>query len=97
MDTVDSAVCNVNLAETGTYSISVKLESREEEEVLFAYSRVPETESRSEGGGAIKLSGEKEHNYSDGFYDSLLAFFIIISLLLLADWGVYCYEQYQLR
>ncbi len=97
LDTVGNSVCEVSLAETGTYTISVKLESSSEETVLYAYSCVPESESRSEGGGTVNLSGERGYEYSDGFYDKLLAFFIIISILLLADWGVYCYEQYQLR
>ena len=60
-------------------------------------SCVPETESRSQGGGTLILSGEREFNYSDGYYDKLPAFFIVICVLLLADWGIYCYEQYQLR
>ena len=97
LDTVGNSVCEVNLAETGTYAISVKLEGNSEETILYAYSCVPESESRSEGGGTVNLSGERKYEYSDGYYDKLLAFFIIISLLLLADWGVYCYEQYQLR
>ncbi|MDE7182558.1 MAG: VWA domain-containing protein [Clostridia bacterium] len=95
LDTLGNAVCEVNLTETGTYTLSVK--DNRGETKYYAYACVPEEESRSEGGGIFKLTGEKENVYSDGFYDSLLAFFIIISLLLLADWGVYCYEQYQLR
>jgi len=97
LDTTDNAVCEYGLTETGTYSISVKLESSNEEQVIYAYSCVPETESRSEGGGAISLAGEREYEYSDGFYDKLIVYFVLILLLLLADWGVYCYEQYQLR
>ncbi len=97
LDTADSSVCEFNLTETGTYSISVKLENSRDDTVVYAYSCVPESESRSEGGGAVNLSGERTYEFSDGFYDKLLAFFIIITLLLLADWGVYCYEQYQLR
>lgn len=97
LDTVDNSVCEVSLKETGTYAISVKLENSREDTVIYAYSCVPESESRSEGGGVVNLSGERTYEYSDGFYDKLLAFFIIITLLLLADWGVYCYEQYQLR
>lgn len=69
----------------------------EEDTVLKVFASVPEEESRSEGGGFMLLSGEKQKGYSDGFYDDILAFLIIIAVLLLADWGVYCYEQYQLR
>ncbi|MDE5722069.1 MAG: VWA domain-containing protein [Clostridia bacterium] len=95
LDTLGNDICEFNLTETGTYTLSVK--DNRGEKSYYAYACVPEEESRSEGGGALLLTGERENVHSDGFYDSLLAFFIIISLLLLADWGVYCYEQYQLR
>ena len=96
LDTYGNDSCEVQLAETGTYTIRVKRADREEE-VLSLFVGVPKDESGSEGGGELVLSGEREYEYSDGFYDDLLAFFIIIALLLLADWGIYCYEQYQLR
>lgn len=96
LDTMGTDVCEVKLAEAGTYKLTVKLQGSEEND-LFAYSCVPEEESRGAAGAAMLLAGEREHNYSDGYYESLLAFFIVIALLLLADWGVYCYEQHQLR
>lgn len=97
LDTVDNDVCEVALTETGTYTINVTVAGKAEDSVLYAYARVPETESRNQGGEAIYLAGDREYNYSDGFYDKLVVFFVLIALLLLADWGVYCYEQYQLR
>lgn len=96
LDTIDAAVCEVSLTETGTYTITVSI-ANQEDTVLYVFARVPEEESRSQGGETIYLNGTKEYNYSDGFYDKLLIFFILIVLLLLADWGIYCYEQYQLR
>lgn len=97
LDTVDNDVCELALTETGTYTINVTVAGKQEDSVLYAYARVPEVESRNPAGEAIYLAGDREFNYSDGFYDKLLAFFILITVLLLADWGVYCYEQYQLR
>ncbi len=96
LDTVGNDVCEVELNETGTYTLRVKTVGSAET-TLYAFAAVPESESRFEDGGALVLSGEREFNYSDGYYDELLAFFILIALLLLADWGIYCYEQYQLR
>ncbi len=96
LDTMGNDICSVQLTETGTYTITVKLYGAEDT-VLCSFACVPEEESRSEGGGSLFLSGEREFEYSDGFYDELLFFFIAIAVLLLADWGVYCYEQYQLR
>lgn len=96
LDTVGNDSCQVKLTETGTYTVIVKRTDREEE-IISLFSCVPEGESSSQGGGDLYLSGEREYNYSDGFYDDLLAFFILIMMLLLADWGIYCYEQHQLR
>lgn len=96
LDTIDSAVCEVTLREAGTYTLNVKMRGSDEKR-LYAYAAVPESESGGEGGGAMLLVGEREYNYTDGFYDDLLIFYIAIALLILADWGVYCYEQYQLR
>lgn len=96
LDTMDADVCEVALRETGTYTVTVKLKGRDEIK-LYAYAAVPETESGNVQGGALHLAGEKGHDYSDGFYDDLLIFFIALAVLVLADWGVYCYEQYQLR
>lgn len=96
LDTMETDVCEVQLTEAGTYTLSVKLQGRDERR-LYAFAAVPESESRNEQGGAVQLAGEREYNLSDGFYDNLLAFFIVLAVLVLADWGVYCYEQYQLR
>lgn len=96
LDTLGNDVCEVQLNETGTYTIIVKFTGNDDT-TLCSFASVPEEESRSEGGGSLILSGEREYEYSDGFYDDLLAFFILLAVLLLADWGVYCYEQYQLR
>lgn len=96
LDTVDSDICEVLLTETGVYTLNVKIMGSDEVQ-LCAFACVPEAESRPDVGGVMLLAGEREFDYSDGFYDDLLAFFIVIAVLLLADWAVYCYEQYQLR
>lgn len=96
LDTYGNDSCEVKLTETGTYTIIVKRTDRDEE-IISLFSCVPREESSSKGGGELYLSGEREYSYSDGFYDDLLAFFIVIAVLLLADWGIYCYEQHQLR
>lgn len=96
LDTNGVDTCEVQLNETGTYNVTVKAKGNES--TTYVFSGVPEAESRpEEKGGSLILNGTKEFNYSDGYYDKLLAFFIVIAILLLADWGIYCYEQYQLR
>ena len=96
LDTVANDVCEVFINETGVYTLNVKISGSDEMQ-LCTFACVPEAESRSDVGWAMLLVGEREFNYSDGLYDDLLAFFIVIAVLLLADWAVYCYEQYQLR
>ena len=97
LDTQGKDICAYQLTETGTYTIRVRMKGNEQETVLYSYATVPEAESGAAEAGVFMLSGIKENEYSDGYYDDVLAFLIIIAVLLLADWGVYCYEQYQLR
>ncbi|MDE7164141.1 MAG: BatA and WFA domain-containing protein [Clostridiales bacterium] len=97
LDTLDNDICEVVLTEMGTYTVTAKISGADEDSVLYAYARVPEAESGVSDGETLVLRGEREYNYSDGYYDNLLVFFILIAVILLADWGVYCYEQHQLR
>lgn len=94
LDTAGKDMCEVKLNVTGTYIITVNKVSGTDE--LYAFAGVPESESRSEAGGSFALTGEKTDGHTDGIYDDLLAFFILISILVLVDWGLYCYEQHQL-
>ena len=96
LDTADTDICEVQLIEAGTYTLNVKL-AQGDEMVLYAYAAEPNEESGLGSEGVMLLSGERENNLSNGYYDSLLPYFIVLALLLLADWGVYCYEQHQLR
>ncbi len=43
------------------------------------------------------LNGEAGTAKRDGRYEDLLYIFIILAVIVMADWAVYCYEQYQLR
>jgi len=45
----------------------------------------------------LSLQGELEDDYIDGIYDKLIILFIILSIIFILDWVVYCYEQYLLR
>lgn len=96
LDTMGRDVCELQLTENGTYVLSVKLKVGGDM-VTYAYAAMPSSEGGAEASGVMLLSGEKENNYEDGYYDDLLAFFIILAVLILVDWGIYCYEQHQLR
>ncbi|MGN1060763.1 MAG: BatA domain-containing protein [Candidatus Coproplasma sp.] len=43
------------------------------------------------------IIGEAGTEKRDGRYEDILYIFIILAVIILADWAVYCYEQYQLR
>ena len=43
------------------------------------------------------ITGEPRDKKRDGRYEDLLYAFIILAVIVVADWVVYCYEQYQLR
>ncbi|MCD8373067.1 MAG: VWA domain-containing protein, partial [Clostridia bacterium] len=43
------------------------------------------------------INGDKEDGSRDGSYSELWLWIAALAILFLADWGVYCYEQYQLR
>ena len=58
---------------------------------------MPIEEQHSTEIGEFDLVGIKENNYRDGIYDELIILFIILAVIYMADWMVYCYEQYQLR
>ncbi len=45
----------------------------------------------------IGLQGEATDVGLDGKYDPLMMILLALVILFLADWGVYCYEKYQLR
>ena len=87
-------MCEVKLNVTGMYLVTVNKAGGTDE--LYAFAGVPASESGSEAGGSLALTGESSDGHKDGFYDDLLALFILISVLLLVDWGLYCYEQHQL-
>ena len=93
---INTSKTTFKLNEVGTYKITIM--SGDETKVFNLYSSLPEEESQTiyeviEFG----LSGELHNEYKDGKYEELLIFFIILSVIFMADWMVYCYEQYQLR
>ena len=84
------------LTEVGTYTLTVgNADSRREYRI---FSMLPESESViTVTEYAFSLAGEQSHDGYDGVYDDLIILFVLLALVLIADWGVYCYEQYQLR
>lgn len=96
---VTSEVAEIVAVEPGVYTLSIT-EGESRKEFSFFVS-MPLEESDTDSSNLeeleINLQGEQENNYIDGIYDKLLILFIIISVIFVIDWMVYCYEQYQLR
>ena len=80
----------------GTYTLTMNFNG--DVKVFNIYSNLPDDESVTQPEiTEINLVGELENEYSDGIYDKLIIFFIILAIVYVADWVVYCREQYQLR
>lgn len=83
-------------SEAGVYTVTLMLGNIPR--TVYFYSGMPEAErfTAVENGGTFSLNGEAGGGMRDGVYDDLIIMFIVLAVLILADWVVYCYEQYQL-
>ncbi|MGN0804442.1 MAG: BatA and WFA domain-containing protein [Candidatus Coproplasma sp.] len=95
-DTVSETICEYQLSEVGEYAVSATVGNGIQ--TAYMYSCFP-TEERilQVKETSFVIEGEAETNKRDGKYDDVLYLFIILAVLFIADWAVYCYEQYQLR
>ena len=92
----NSQKATLKLNEVGTYKIIIMSEN--ETKIFNLYSSLPKEESTTVYEVVdFGLTGKLHNEYSDGKYEELIIFFIILSVIFMADWVVYCYEQYQLR
>ena len=93
---ISSEVTSYQTSEVGTHTIKVMI--GDQERVFNIFVGLPLAEQYSgEEVTTLELQGVKENNYRDGIYDELIVLFIILAVIYMADWMVYCYEQYQLR
>ena len=93
---VSSETAEITVNEAGIYSLTI-MEGEEKKEFSF-FVGLPEEESMTDFNiEEMNLQGELENNFIDGIYDKLIILFIILSIIFVLDWVVYCYEQYQLR
>ncbi len=84
------------MKEVGTYKITQIIEDREES--VYVYGLLSAMESRpQQSEDAFAVVGAPSSERRDGWYDDLVVWFVLLGLIFLADWGVYCYEQHQLR
>ncbi len=90
-----SAYTTAVLDEVGSYSLTVTENGVSKS--YSVYSAMPKSESYDITGGEIAITELTDKRTTDGFYDSLVVFFVVLAVAFLLDWGVYCYGQYQLR
>ena len=89
--------CEYRLTEVGVYSIVLVLKDKTER-TMNVFAAMPEEERGvSALNDAFSIEGEAKDEKFDGYFDPMMYIFIVIAVLALADFGVYCYEQYQLR
>lgn len=92
---ISNEITSFVTTEVGVYKISVM--NGDKETTFKIFVNMPIEEQHSTEVAEFDLVGVKENNYRDGIYDELIILFIILAVIYMADWMVYCYEQYQLR
>ena len=92
----EAATASHRLSEAGTYTVTVTVADAQREFSLFS-AMLPAECDPTPTGEHFALQGERENGGFDGKFDPTLALFIALAILFLADWGVYCYDKYQLR
>ncbi len=91
-----SEIAELEITEAGIYTVS--LISGTNQTVFNLYGNMEMSESvTSVTDEQFIVAGEKSSDKRDGRYENLLYLFIILAVVYVADWMVYCYEQYQLR
>lgn len=90
-------VTQFKIDEVGTYDITVSISGSPRQ--FKIYGSLPEAECNPapEAQDEFSLQGEASAGGLNGKYDPLLWLLICLVVIFAADWGVYCYEKYQLR
>lgn len=90
------AITEYELTEVGEYTVIATIGNSQQ--TAKVYSQVPVAERvLNAAESQFVISGETSDARRDGKYEDLLYAFIILAVIVVADWAVYCYEQYQLR
>ena len=92
-----SDMVEYQITDVGVYKITAVMKDQPDR-ICNVYASLPEEERTPYvEGDVVMLLGTLDNKKSDGIYDTLFIVFIILAVIALADYGVYCYEQYQLR
>ena len=92
-----TAVSEFTLSEVGIYRIRLIMKDRTERTVSI-YAAMPLDEcAPTVADASFAIQGQPEQGFMTGFMDNLLVIFLILAVIAVADYGVYSYEQWQLR
>lgn len=93
---ISDAMSEYGLREVGEYTVIAIIGNYTQTSKVYSNlpvaERIPVPSERT-----FKIVGEPSTLRRDGIYEDLLYAFIILAVIVVADWLVYCYEQYQLR
>lgn len=85
------------LTEAGVYTVVLVLKDKTER-TMNVFAALPEEERFVYAKGeSFSIRGDAKDEKLDGYFDPMMYIFILITVLAISDFGVYCYEQYQLR
>ncbi len=93
---ISSGISKYTLTEAGAYTITMTVSGAKRTYNVFASlnesERIP-VQSEADA----SLIGVMGVGNLNGIYDGLMITFILLALVFLIEWGVYCYDKYQLR
>ncbi len=92
----DGVTATLPMDEIGTYTVEVRIAGQPATYRIYSAAHPDESLPAGEEED-FSLAGEREYANIDGTFDPTMLLFILLALLFIADWGVYCYEKYQLR
>lgn len=91
------AICEFQLNEVGSYTVEMTMKDKSVR-TFNVCSLLPLSErTPNPTDSMLIVRGIAENNMRNGIYDSIIAFLIVFAVIAVADFGVYTYEQYQLR
>lgn len=91
------AICEFDLNEVGSYTVIMTMKDKSVRTFNVSSSLPLNERVPNPTDSLLIVRGIAENNMRNGIYDSIIAFLIIFAVIAVADFGVYTYEQYQLR
>ena len=92
---ISNSTGTVILSEVGTYIFEINQDNNVSKRISV-YNSFPQSELEVSENLSLSIEGEQTNNYRNSYISLVYALFVIVLLLFVADWMVYCYEQHQL-